>query len=74
MLTATVKADLVTRDGKKTSGGVTTSFQARDSQGRTRIDQPLYCFADKDGQSHWEGQIESRSCTVKGANSIVTRS
>lgn len=57
-LTATVKADLVTRDGKETTGGVTTAFQARDSQGRTRVEQPMHCFMDKNGQSHWEGAID----------------
>jgi hypothetical protein len=34
-LTAIIKADAVTSKGINTTGGVTTSFQARDGQGRT---------------------------------------
>jgi hypothetical protein len=56
-LTALIKEDVVTRDGKKTTGGVTSSFQARDSQGRTRVDWPSICLMDKSGQSHWQGSV-----------------
>ena len=56
-LTAVIKADMVTSKGVKTTGGVTTSFQARDSQGRTRIDAPGGCFMGRDGQPHWMGRV-----------------
>jgi hypothetical protein len=55
-LTAVIKADMITSDGVKTTGGVTTSFQARDGQGRTRIDSPGVCLLVK-GEPRWAGDV-----------------
>jgi hypothetical protein len=55
-LTAIIKSDMVSTEGVKTDGGVATSFQARDSEGRTRVDDPRGCFL-QNGQPHWEGYV-----------------
>lgn len=47
---------MVSSKGVKTTGGVTTSFQARDSQGRTRIDMPGTCLLEN-GQPRWIGSV-----------------
>jgi len=55
-LTAIIKADMVRPNGAKTPGGVVTSFQARDSQGRTRVDAPAGCFL-MGGEPVWMGKV-----------------
>jgi hypothetical protein len=55
-LTAIIKSGMVPANGAKTDGGVTTSSQARDSQGRTRIDEPVGC-SQAGGQPHWMGSV-----------------
>jgi len=56
-LTATIKTEMTLSDGN-TISGFTTSRQARDSKGRTRVDNPNVCLADKDYQPKWQGVIE----------------
>jgi hypothetical protein len=55
-LTATIKTEMKLYDGN-TISGFTTSRQARDSQGRTRVENPSVCPMDKDHQPHWQGSI-----------------
>lgn len=55
-LTATLKREMKLSDGNVVSG-FTTSHQARDSQGRTREEDPAGCGIDRDGQPHWQGSI-----------------
>src|ERR1700689_3139052 len=55
-LTAIVKTEMTLSNGN-TISGFTTSHQARDSQGRTRVENPFVCVMDKDHQSKWQGSI-----------------
>ena len=55
-LTAAIKSVSI-KKGVKSSSGTTTSFQARDDQGRTRVDLPTFCAIDQNGQRHWNGTI-----------------
>ena len=55
-LTAVIKVEQKLSDGNTLSGFV-SSRQVRDSQGRTRVDEPWMCAMDKDHQPHWEGNI-----------------
>jgi hypothetical protein len=55
-LRAVIKSGMVSANGVKTDVGVTTSFQARDSQGRTQIDEPVGC-SQAGGQPHWMGSV-----------------
>jgi len=55
-LTATIHSEMKLYDGN-TISGFTTLHQARDSQGRTRVEQPTSCVTDKDHQPHWQGSI-----------------
>lgn len=56
LLTAIIKTETKLSDGNIISG-FTTSRQAQDSQGRTRVDSPLNCAMDSDHQSKWQGSI-----------------
>lgn len=55
-LTATVRTETKLSDGN-TISGFTTVHQARDTQGRTRVETPSICAMDKDHQPHWAGSI-----------------
>jgi hypothetical protein len=55
-LTATVKTEVKLFDGNLISG-FRTSRQARDSEGRTRVDQPMFCATDEHDQPKWQGSI-----------------
>ena len=55
-LLATIKTESKLPDGTTRSGS-TTSRQVRDSQGRTRVENPSLCALDKDQQPHWVGSI-----------------
>jgi hypothetical protein len=55
-LTAIIKSDMVDTKGVKHAGGVSASFQAVDSQGRTRIDSPAGCVL-VGGEPRWMGQV-----------------
>ena len=55
-LIATIKTNMELSDGN-TLNAFTTSHQVRDSQGRTRVEEPTSCAIDKDGQPHWQGSI-----------------
>ena len=45
------------KKGVRSSNGTTTSFQARDDQGRTRVDLPTDCAIGQNGQRQWNGTI-----------------
>jgi hypothetical protein len=55
-LTAIIKTEMTLSDGNKISA-FTTSHQALDSQGRTRVEQPTSCATDSDHQPHWTGSV-----------------
>jgi hypothetical protein len=55
-LTATINTETKLSDGN-TISGFTTVHQARDTQGRTRVETPSICAMDKDHQPHWDGFI-----------------
>jgi hypothetical protein len=55
-LTAIIKTEMKLPDGN-TIRGFTTSRQALDSEGRTRVETPSYCAVDKNGQPYWDGNI-----------------
>jgi hypothetical protein len=55
-LTATVKTEVKLSDGNIISGFL-TSRQARDGEGRTRVDQPRICATDEHDQPKWQGSI-----------------
>jgi hypothetical protein len=55
-LMATVKTEVKLPDGNIISGFL-TSRQARDSEGRTRVDQPMICATDEHDQPKWQGSM-----------------
>jgi hypothetical protein len=55
-LEATIKTELSLADGN-TISGFTTARQARDSQGRTRIDVPSMCLWDQQQHPKWYGNV-----------------
>ena len=55
-LTAVIKTELSLANGNTISGS-TTSHQAQDAQGRTRVETPNFCVLDNNGQPHWDGTI-----------------
>jgi hypothetical protein len=56
LLIANIKTEMKLPDGNILSG-FTTSRQARDSQGRTRTDQPMTCAVDVDHHPQWQGSV-----------------